>query len=370
MRSAAVMTFSRLVFEFAWEDQELQSQLPSLLQTVLVLVEEESREVIKSVVGFSRICVAAIPPEQLEPLLPDLIGGLLKYHSTRHRFRSKIKIILKKLVKRFGYDKLMPFVPESETRLLTHMRKLDNRQKRKKEASRMQRPEVDDFDGMICSDEEDSGDGRTLVSGATGLTTRVSSGTANKTVRSRMTSATSKKSRLSSRSSGPDGKATGLRIPTEADGEVVDMLGPKVARRVKFLEDQENNADSSDDEMMEFDDSGKLVIHDEPKVDVHNMAAVNDDFQGRLKRRRLDAGSRNSKTSQSRRSKQSKQLGSAYKSKKAGGDVKKKNQKFEPYAYVPLDGRSYSKKNRRSAVEQMSSVVRKKGSGGKRKRSS
>ena len=58
-------------------------------------------------------------------------------------------------------------------------------------------------------------------------------------------------------------------------------------------------------------------------------------------------------------------LGASYKSKKAGGDVKKKDQKYEPYAFVPLDGRSYSKKNRRSAVEQMGSVVR----SGKRKRS-
>jgi len=60
-------------------------------------------------------------------------------------------------------------------------------------------------------------------------------------------------------------------------------------------------------------------------------------------------------------------LGSAYKSKKAGGDVKKKNQKFEPYAYVPLDGRNYTKKNRGKSVEQMATVVRQKG-GNKRKR--
>ena len=58
------------------------------------------------------------------------------------------------------------------------------------------------------------------------------------------------------------------------------------------------------------------------------------------------------------------QLGAAYKSRKAGGDVKKKGQ-YEPYAYVPLDGRSYSKKNRRRAVEEMATVVPK---GGKRKR--
>merc|ERR1711862_537629 len=53
-----------------------------------------------------------------------------------------------------------------------------------------------------------------------------------------------------------------------------------------------------------------------------------------------------------------KQLGSEYKSKKSKGDVKLKHQMYEPYAYVPLDSRNYSKKMRDGTVQQMSSVVR------------
>ncbi|MEM1008894.1 MAG: hypothetical protein AAGJ35_07790 [Myxococcota bacterium] len=63
------------------------------------------------------------------------------------------------------------------------------------------------------------------------------------------------------------------------------------------------------------------------------------------------------------KSKQVQGYGAAFKSKKSGGGVKK-GQKFEPYANVPLDGKSYMKKNRRSALEKMTSVVR----GGERKR--
>jgi ribosomal RNA-processing protein 12 len=80
MRSAAVMALSRIVFEFGWGNDQLQPLLPSLLNTVLVLIDENSREVIKSVIGFIRISVAAIPSEHLQPLLPDLIDGLMKYH--------------------------------------------------------------------------------------------------------------------------------------------------------------------------------------------------------------------------------------------------------------------------------------------------
>merc|ERR1711982_231840 len=53
-----------------------------------------------------------------------------------------------------------------------------------------------------------------------------------------------------------------------------------------------------------------------------------------------------------------KELGAAYKSKKAKGDVKLQHQAYEPYAFVPLDSRNYSKKKRGMTVKQMGSVVR------------
>ena len=43
--------------------------------------------------------------------------------------------------------------------------------------------------------------------------------------------------------------------------------------------------------------------------------------------------------------------------------MKKKGQQYEPYAYVPLNAKDYTKKNRSNAVKKMGSVVR-----GKRKR--
>jgi ribosomal RNA-processing protein 12 len=360
MRSAATMALSRLVFEFAWNNAEFQAQLPSLLRTVLVLSSENSREIIKSVVGFIRISVAAIPSNQLEPLLPELIGCLMSYQKVKDRFRAKIKIILKKLVKLFGYDKLIPFVPESESRLLTHMRKLDERQKRRKEALKIERPNTT-FDSMLDSDEEDSDDGRTLATGATsmftrkGETTRTALSLADKSVRSSIsksqaggTISTKSKRRVDS----------ALRLPKETEGEVVDMLGSEITRRIKFAEDQ---VDYSDSDEMEFNDDGRLLVRDDLEASVLQSTAASD--SGPHKKPRLQT--ENHQNDRLDRSKKPRELGASYKSKKAGGDVRKKGQAFEPYAYVPLDGRSYSKKNRRSAVEQMSSVVRK---GGKRKR--
>mmetsp|Transcript_19763 Transcript_19763/g.39378 ORF Transcript_19763/g.39378 Transcript_19763/m.39378 type:complete len:117 (-) Transcript_19763:357-707(-) len=48
-------------------------------------------------------------------------------------------------------------------------------------------------------------------------------------------------------------------------------------------------------------------------------------------------------------------LRAAFKSKRAGDDVKRKGQKFEPYACVPLNGKSYTKKHRADTVDQIAS---------------
>lgn len=374
MRSAAVMALSRIVFEFGWENDQLQPLLPSLLKTVLVLVDENSREVIKSVVGFIRISVAAIPPAYLEPLLPDLIDGLMKYHKAKDRFRAKIKIILKKLVRLFGYDALLPFVPESETRLLTHMRKLDERQKRRKAAMRAEgRPDTADFEDMVDSDEDDSDDGKTLMTGATGFS-RMTGRSAAVSKANGDRSAASRATRTVGGSSVATGKSTRksdpVRLPDETDGEVVDMLSSGVRKRVKFSDDHMDDSES-DDGVMEFDDDGRLVVRDdmdegttkpdESNADAGSVAA----HDGRRTSKFETEKAKRAEAVKKQGGKRSHDLGSSYKSKKAGGDVQRKGQKFEPYAYVPLDGRSYSKKNRRAAVDQMSSVVR---TGGKRKK--
>jgi ribosomal RNA-processing protein 12 len=51
--------------------------------------------------------------------------------------------------------------------------------------------------------------------------------------------------------------------------------------------------------------------------------------------------------------------GAAYKNKKAGGDVQRKGQ-LEPYAYIPLNPKLLSKKNKGEAVKTFGAVVGKK----------
>ena len=376
MRSAAVMALSRLVFEYARNNTSIQGLLPSLLQTVLVLFDDTSREVIKSVVGFVRVSVAAMSPEQLRPLLPDVVGGLLMYHKGKDRFRAKIKIILKKLVKLYGFDTLEPLVPKNDARLLTHMRKLAERDARRKARLRdegQHQEQADDYDAIIGSDEEDSDDGRTLMTGLTGFS-RMTSRTGRKSLAaSSKTTAKSRATRTITSSSAVTRKSkfdSTVRIRNDASGDVFDVAD-LTTKRVHFAGgDSDDDDDSMEDGPIEFDGMGKLIVRgDFDDNSNYQHGPSFDDGADRVevgsgKKRRI---SRLENAREDRRKNQrgNPGLGAAYKSKKAGGDAKRKGQKYEPYAFLPLDGRNYSKKNRRKAVEQMEPVIRK---GAKRQR--
>jgi len=388
MRSAAVMALSRLTFEYARHDATVQSLLPSLMQTVAFLFDDSSREVTKSVIGFVRVCVAAMSADQLEPLLPEVVGGIMKYNKGRDRFRAKIKIILKKLVRVYGYDAIAPLVPEKDTRLITHMRKLTERTARRKAAG-LQDGRSDahnNFDDMMESDEDDSDDGRTFMTGVTGFT-KMTSMTGKSMKHSPNDRSVKSKSVVSGARSTMTSKsaksASGPRIKAELQGEILDMLdASKMAKSVRFADTNMHDNDFSDDDDdgmddVQFDNRGRIIIS-EGMQKVNGGKGATDDFDsddddenlqlkaGGGKRRRVSKFesvkvAKAEKVAANAR-KQSKKaetsIGSAYKSKKAGGDVKKKGQKYEPYAYVPLNAKDYSKKNRSSAVSKMSTVVR------------
>lgn len=341
---------------------------------------------------FVRVSVAAMSAGQLEPLLPTVVGGIMKYNKGKDRFRAKIKIILKKLVRVYGYDAIAPLVPEKDSRLITHMRKLAERAVRRKAAGVQDGRSVanNDFEEMMESDEDDSDDGRTFMTGVTGFTkmTAMSGKSTKRSMAARSVKSKSVVSGARSTATGRSAKGTsgGPRIKLDSDGEILDMLdASKMARSVRFADTDMNEQDFSDDDEgdddMQFDNQGRIVISDGmPKaggssknVDEHFDSDDEENLQlkeGRKRRRvskfesvklakaERDAAKQQSKKQRAKNNSDANSLGKAYKSKKAGGDVKKKGQKYEPYAFVPLDAKDYTRKNRDKAVSKMGAVVR------------
>ena len=237
------------------------------------------------------------------------------------------------------------------------------------------------------SDEEDSDGGRTLMTGVTGFTRMT--GTNGKIQKTQAILKSKKgKSVASIGQSIRSTKSTGPRInmKTENNGGVLDMLDPAISKSLQVVNEDDHDSDFSDDDggAMEFNEDGKLIINDIEKIKSNEDDHEEDDAEDRKENEQILAGGKrrrvskfdnvkdlrkedNLKQRQKHQKEENQSLGGAYKSKKAGGDVTKKGQKYQPYAYVPLDAKNYTKKNRGKSVAQMSSVVREKG-GKRRKR--
>jgi len=75
-RGAATFPLVLIRYALGPTDDVLRSLVPQLLSTVLVLLREQAREVVKAVVSFARIAVAMCDPELLRPVVPQVcVGG-------------------------------------------------------------------------------------------------------------------------------------------------------------------------------------------------------------------------------------------------------------------------------------------------------
>ena len=83
----------------------------SLLHVVLLLMREKSREVVKSVIGFIKVAVSALPLPQLTAELPRVVQGLMLWAGeSKNRFRLRIRAIFERLVHKFGGDAVLALV--------------------------------------------------------------------------------------------------------------------------------------------------------------------------------------------------------------------------------------------------------------------
>ncbi|KAH6848399.1 NUC173 domain-containing protein [Chaetomium sp. MPI-CAGE-AT-0009] len=172
MISASITAITRVLYEF----RELLSKetMSDLVQTMDLFLTSNNREIVKSVLGFVKVCVISLPSELMLPRLPTLIPNVMVWsHEHKGHFRSKVKHILERMVRRFGVDTVNKHCPEADRKLITNIRKTKERSKRKKEAAAKEGG-GDDSDGegrrksrfeneydqaLYSSEDEDGGGG-------------------------------------------------------------------------------------------------------------------------------------------------------------------------------------------------------------------
>lgn len=149
MISASVTALARLLHEFHAEVEP--RTVTELVETMDLFLTSNNREIVKSVLGFVKVCVVTLPAELMTPRLPSLIPNLLVWGKEhKGHFKAKVKHMMERMIRRFGYDTVYKYCPEDDRKLLVNIRKTKERAKRQKEAQNH-----DDED-----EDEDGGDPR------------------------------------------------------------------------------------------------------------------------------------------------------------------------------------------------------------------
>eukprot|EP01133_Synstelium_polycarpum_P004379 gene4379-5123_t len=134
MVAATVIAISRVVHHFRrLVTEELAKPM---VNAIIVLMASPHRDVVKAVMGFTRIILACFREESdiVEPHLDVLLGGLAKWaEADKNFFRTMIQILLERLIKRFTYERIHSMVPESFKKVLVHLKRRKDRAERKRE---------------------------------------------------------------------------------------------------------------------------------------------------------------------------------------------------------------------------------------------
>lgn len=133
MVSASITALTRILYEFA-------SQLPhavieDLVQTMDLFLTSSNREIVRSVLGFVKVAIISLPEDIVKPRLESLIPGLMSW-SREHKaqFRAKVKHILERAIRRFGFENVETYCPEADKKFIQNIRKTKERRKRQKAA--------------------------------------------------------------------------------------------------------------------------------------------------------------------------------------------------------------------------------------------
>jgi ribosomal RNA-processing protein 12 len=303
----------------------------------------------RSVLSLFRVCAAVLPLPLLEQVLPRMVYGFTEaIQEEKSKYLSRCRAIVRKLVHRVDSEVLRSFFPLSDLPLLNYVLKMNRRGKRKKaeqEKDRMARMLGSDSDNDSEDEEsgaEDGDDGDMAVRG--GVT------------RPRAVRAAEVLSGFpSSLQDLLEDRPTAFvqAKPAEAKGSRTSHKSNK--NNSMSLEGDSN--DDSDDEKetykLTITDSGQLVVK-EKDYDSASVAVV---AEGPTK---LGGDDRQAKEGAENKAgkKRLREPGEEYRAKKAGGDVWKKGM-LAPHAFIPLDPRMLSKKNKVGAVSAFSSVVKK-----------
>ncbi|KIW06263.1 uncharacterized protein PV09_02735 [Verruconis gallopava] len=170
--SATILALTRILHEFHTKlDRET---ITELVQTVNIFLQNPNREIVRSALGFSKVCIISLDKEIVHPMLKELIPIYLTY-SKEHKghLQAKVKHIFERLIGKYGFQEIEKYTPAEDHKLITNIRKRKERAKKKKkamgeenddtkersvspEAQRKQGKFASEYDEAVYGSEDDS----------------------------------------------------------------------------------------------------------------------------------------------------------------------------------------------------------------------
>ncbi|KAI8979642.1 NUC173 domain-containing protein [Mycotypha africana] len=381
MISATVGVLSRIFFEFR---DDIPDELASeLLQTINMLAASNNREIVKAAIGYVKVCIVTLDISLLQPQVGEIVRSLIEcQHQHRSHFKVKVRHLFERLIRRFGYDAVAEFVPEEDKKLVVNIQKRRLRAKRKKNAAAagQEESDVEEEDELSAraaakkgafqdayeevlygSDSDIDEDDSDEEGAAEGDKTSNLVKAAAKALNERKTAKTKKLK-----------AATNAFIREDDEEGPLDFLDRSALGRISSSKPAQRKAKKNNKEAFAKGDDGRLIINEpttqkggdeevaEAEEDYYMQHVTNPDGFVRDKRNRikfkkgkdatenameLDDDEDQSSKKQKRPKKQFEKIGKEFRSKKAGGDVKRKGQ-ADPYSYIPLN-KVIKKKGRR-----------------------
>ncbi|CAD5123292.1 DgyrCDS11650 [Dimorphilus gyrociliatus] len=366
MISTTSLAVSKIVYYFK---KNIEKELLSdLIEMVCALLSHKGKEVVDSALTLLKVLLGQFDREFLYPALPAVIKSLITMkEENKHHIRSKTKAIFVKLVKKFGFEIIRKSVPESMHKLLRGIKKKEDRSQRLKEKSKEEDSESEnEFDAKAQPDSIEE-----LLRDTDSEVEEDGNKESNKKKKKVKKSKETRK---------------GAWIKEGDDDEIVDFLGGSLAKQVMASKPQSDKRSKEKDSNRGFKTTkdGKLIIADEedeksakkPKAvkeeEIDNLSELLDAMGGHRKRKHKTAvdsddevpmkyqagGSGIHRPTPHSNKTDSEDFGAGqYKSKKAGGDVKRKG-KPDPFAYVPLQMSALNKRKKAKLAGKFKNIVK------------
>nr|XP_003701407.1 PREDICTED: RRP12-like protein [Megachile rotundata] len=343
------------------------------------LVTSPTREVTEAALSYIKVYITVMPSPIVASTLMRLTEALCGMSDDCHRhFRQTVRIILVKLLRKYGMETLSSMISLSNTMLhkrLKNINKLEEAKKKNKQIKKMQQEKDDDDEEFnakrrpksieeILADSEDEFEGteneepkknkrtsrkEAWIQENEEIVDLVDPAAARNISTTQPRVFNSNKSVVTSKDRGFKTAPDGRLIITE-DNEKDDEAEVKRKKKTPFL-----HSDTEDDYEDDDDIKSTIALHasnrkrklseNSDNISVYSSATSKYKAGGSGIHRTLKKG------------KTEKVPGLEYKAPKAGGDVKKKG-KPDPYAYVPLSRSVLNKRKKKKNATKFNNIIK------------